>query len=292
MEAVPARTQKSTTGRSLKIPSWLRSGVRLADVVAPDWTAQAVRRLYFRPPRFFPSSVERAVLAKGTPFVLGHGDTQVVGRSFGEGPAVLLLHGWGGHMGQLTGFVEPLTLRGRRVVTVDWPAHGASSGNTTSLPRVARTLLDLQALVGGFDAVVAHSFGAPATVLAMSRGLACRRVALLAPVAVLARYFERFGQAFALSAAAQARFVAASERWLEAPVEAFEPLSVARGLNAPLLAVHSAEDEEAPLEEARALVARWPGAQLDVVEGLGHRRLLKDAAVVQRVAEFVTAPGA
>ncbi len=290
MTATSLRPTKRTTGRSLVVPRWLRSSVRLADVVAPAWTAQAVRRLYFRPPRFQPSKAEREVLAQGTPFVSGQGETQVVGRTFGQGPAVLLLHGWGGQMGQLTAFVEPLTRRGRRAVLVDWPAHGQSAGNATSLPRVARALLELQAVVGGFDAVVAHSFGAPAVLAAMARGASWRRLALLAPVSLLSRYFDRFSEAFGLSPEAKARFVAASEQWLGEPVASFEPLALAPKFTTPLLAVHSTEDEEAPLEDTRALVERWPGAQLEAVTGLGHRRLLKDAAVLRRVVDFVAEP--
>lgn len=288
MAVTEASPLKSTTGRSLRIPGWLRSGLRLADAVAPDWAAQVTRQLYFRPPRLAPSAPEREVLAQGTRFALGHGDSEVVGRSFGSGPAVLLLHGWGGNMGQLAPYVGPLTRRGRRVVAVDWPAHGQSPGASTSLPRVAQALGRLQELVGGFEGVVAHSFGAPAVVLSMARGVPFERVALLAPAVVLARYFDRFSEAFGLSEPAKARFVAASEAWLGASVAAFEPLALARGLTAPLLVVHSEEDEETPAEDSRALAEAWPGARLELVRGLGHRRLLRDAKVVSQVTDFLT----
>jgi hypothetical protein len=35
------------------------------------------------------------------------------------------------------------------------------------------------------------------------------------------------------------------------------------------------------------MAAAWPGARLEAYDGLGHLRLLRDAAVVRRVVEVV-----
>jgi hypothetical protein len=38
-----------------------------------------------------------------------------------------------------------------------------------------------------------------------------------------------------------------------------------------------------------AIAAAWPGAELVTTEGLGHRRILRDPAVVARVTDFLAA---
>ena len=43
-------------------------------------------------------------------------------------PCVLLVHGWNGRGTQMAGFVAPLIEQGYRVLTLDLPGHGDSSG--------------------------------------------------------------------------------------------------------------------------------------------------------------------
>ena len=80
--------------------------------------------------------------------------------TWGEsGPAVLLMHGWGGARAQMTGFVEPLLSAGYRVVAYDQPAHGESDGKMTNLLEIAPTMDLIKETEGNFDAIIAHSFG-------------------------------------------------------------------------------------------------------------------------------------
>ena len=45
---------------------------------------------------------------------------RVVGRAWGEGPTVLLVHGWGGHAGQMTPLVDSVVAAGHRAVWALW----------------------------------------------------------------------------------------------------------------------------------------------------------------------------
>ena len=53
-----------------------------------------------------------------------------------------------------------------------------------------------------------------------------------------------------------------------------------------LLVIHDLGDRETPHEPSARLVAGWPGAELYSTIGLGHRRILADAAVGGTVARF------
>jgi hypothetical protein len=54
-----------------------------------------------------------------------------------------------------------------------------------------------------------------------------------------------------------------------------------------MLVVHDRDDPEVPLAAGSAVAEAWR-ARLDVTSGLGHRRILRDEAVVSAVVEFVT----
>lgn len=53
------------------------------------------------------------------------------GYEGGRGPVVLLVHGWGDSSRSMGAFVTPLIDAGFRVVAMDLPGHGSTSGGQT-----------------------------------------------------------------------------------------------------------------------------------------------------------------
>ena len=53
--------------------------------------------------------------------------------------------------------------------------------------------------------------------------------------------------------------------------------------------VHDQDDAEVRWAEGAAIAAAWPGAELLTTRGLGHRRILRDPAVVAHVTDFIAA---
>ena len=62
--------------------------------------------------------------------------------------------------------------------------------------------------------------------------------------------------------------------------------AVAPRLAGRALIVHDRSDREVPFMSAQALHRAWPGSELVATEGLGHRKLLSDPAVVERAVRF------
>lgn len=208
----------------------------------------------------------------------------------GEGPTVLLVHGWEGQASDLAAIAHALLAQGHRVVALDLPAHGASGGQHTSIPASARALLHAAPVLGPLHAVVAHSVGSAVTVTAMSRGLSVPRAALLAAPARYADFARRFAAQLGLDPQGAEEMI---ERLLEEGVDvvAIDAPRMVQRLTASALYVHSADDQVVPIADARAASAAWPHARLLTVDGLGHLRLLVEPAVIEAVLRFV-APGA
>src|SRR3954468_24873215 len=192
-----ARLEKSTTGRIVQ------KAVRALDAVAPD----AAQRLAFD---WFGKPQRRAE----KPFVAGHrfslkeGGSDLAVWDWGDGRTVLLVHGWNGNAAQLSGFVTPLVRAGYYVAAPDLPAHGSSAGARTTVRDRADALLRLGRRVGPVHAVIAHSLGAAATVIAMAEGLGAARAVLIAPPADLPRYAWHFGRVVGLSPRSSAGLIA------------------------------------------------------------------------------------
>jgi pimeloyl-ACP methyl ester carboxylesterase len=207
------------------------------------------------------------------------------------GPVVLLVHGWGGHAGQMLALAEVLSAQGLRPVIIEMPAHGRSSGSVSNLPQFARVLeyvtARLQQQGHTLRAVVAHSLSANAGAYAASRGLAVGRLVLLAPPASPLEYTRLFAHVFGLresTRAAMQRRIEAREGIL---MPQFEPAMVGPRISLPTLVVHDRQDSINRFADGVAYSQAIPGARLVATEGLGHRKILKDDEVLRQVAAFL-----
>lgn len=202
----------------------------------------------------------------------------------GDGPVVLLVHGWEGNHLDLAHFVEPLLAKGRRVVRLDLPAHGLSDGKRGSIPDLAAGVRAVGDAVGPVDAILAHSIGGPVSALAVDDGLSCNRIALISPPM---RYTD-FARATALEVGSDPDGVVAALRRRGIDIDRLDLSVMARRFLQPALLIHSAEDRVTSIETTRAIAANWQGSELVEVKGLGHRRILRDAGVIGRVVDFLT----
>lgn len=263
-------------------------------LVSPRLAGRPASTLWFTPWRLPQSdrarARERDWLEGSTPF-------QVAGlRGFvaGNGPVVLLVHGWGGWASTLGTFVRPLVEAGQQVVAMDLPAHGASPGRRTNPFEIADALLEVAGSVGPVHAVIAHSFGGLVSLLAMERGLEPGRVVLLSPALRADHIRARFAELFRLRRPVMDALVGVidrrfgSEVWKELDARRIAGVLASRRPEVPFLIAHDPEDPDAPFSEAQALSRILPRAQLLRVEGAGHHRMLLDEGAVAAAFEFVT----
>ncbi|MBS0453840.1 MAG: alpha/beta hydrolase [Proteobacteria bacterium] len=205
-------------------------------------------------------------------------------------PTALLVHGWGGHAGQMRPLAEALIARGLRPVIVEMPAHGRSAGTHSNLPQFARAIeyvgARLQQQGHALQLAAAHSMGANALAQAASRGLGAPRLVLLAPPASPFEFTRVFAHVFGLREgirAAMQRRIEAREGILMA---GFEPAAVGPRIGVPTLVVHDRGDAVNRFADGEAFTHAIANARLVATDGLGHRKLLQDERVLQQVVEF------
>ena len=208
-----------------------------------------------------------------------------------HGPVALLVHGWGGHAGQMLALAQALAAQGIRPVIVEMPAHGRSDGAESALPQFARAIEYVTARLRQqghtIRALVAHSLGASASAYVASRGLPIERLVLLAPPASPPEYTRLFAQVFGLTEATRAAMQKRIEAREGLLMPQFEPASVGSHIRIPTLVVHDRSDTINRFADGMAFAHAIGGAQLVATQGLGHRKILKDAEVLGKVAIFV-----
>jgi pimeloyl-ACP methyl ester carboxylesterase len=290
-----APVKKSTIVRLFAAPPSVRGLFRLLEHAAPGLGARWAERIWFTLPRGRPHGGSRiAQLAPGQRFALDVGGHQIVGESWGTGPAVYLMHGWAGHRGQFAAFVQPLVDHGYRVVAFDAPSHGASApgdfgARSSSIPEFATALTAVAAAHGPARALIAHSLGCTAAAVALRDGLLAERVVLLAPLASPLSFASQFAAALGFGDRTYRRLIRRVEHRVGAPMHHFDVPALGRtAAMPPTLIIHDQDDNSTPSSDAAAIAAAWAGSRLQLTTGLGHQRLLSNQDVVADVAEFVT----
>ena len=279
-------SNKSTNVRShASAPVWLRASFSAAGYLAPSLTAGVAERLFFKTRRNGPRPGERDVLETATP-------SSIAGMkawSWGEGPTVLLVHGWNGRATQLGGFVEPLVARGYRVVAFDAFGHGESPGSSMSIPELATCIQQVSDELGGLHGVIAHSMGGAATTLALSNGLQLERAVFVSPPSDPRLFLQIFSDALAIPREVRGHLKERVERRVGITMERMRANRIAPSMRAPLLVIHDRNDKEVPVDSGQSIAEAWPNAELIITEGLGHQRILRAEHVTNVAASFIDA---
>ena len=259
------------------------------------WPALAVRAAC----RLFLTPLPPKWLNRHTPWTPGwriehwsfEGGDLTVYSMAASGPVVLLAHGWGGHAGQMRPLAEALAAHKLQPVIIEMPGHGRSAGWQSTMPQFARAIeyvtARLDQLGDPVQALVAHSLGASAAAYAAGRGLNAGRLVLVAPAASAPAYTRMFAQVFGLSERTRAGLQRRIEEREGIMMAQFEAHAAGPRVRMPTLVVHDRGDTVNRFVDGEAYAQAVPGARMVATEGLGHRGILKDPAVIAEVLAFV-----
>lgn len=199
---------------------------------------------------------------------------------------VLLLHGWESNAARWQPLIEQMLSKGKRILAVDAPAHGASTGKLCNLLQYSR-LLDMLMKKFAPNTVVGHSFGGAAVSLYMYEypDTPLKKMAILGVPSELRDMVDTFAAIVGLSE----RMYRAMERRFEEQYHlTFDHISIAtycKRISTPTLIVHDVEDDIAPIEDAYLYHKNLKTSQLVITRGLGHS--LQGQKVYDAILAFV-----
>jgi pimeloyl-ACP methyl ester carboxylesterase len=263
----------------------------LPPILKEKFIVRKAYKAFFSPPKYREKSTDRDVIESGNNYRIPFKDGELAVTTWGEnGPAILLMHGWGGGRAQMTGFVAPLLEAGYRVVAIDQPAHGESDGEMTNVLEIAPTMDLVAAQEGPFEAIIAHSFGT----LVTSYALANRdfpppsRLIYLGSFNRLMDSLPRFqvlaGLSDSIMDGVRSKIC---EDFGQDVLDAIVNESMAQEINIPTLMFHDKADKVTPVEDSRAIARVWEHARLIETEGLNHRGALKSEEIHTQIIRFL-----
>ena len=262
--------------------SWIRGVNGTLGRLAPEHIAGRMRRAFMTPRNLPPRQWELPLLATAERITLRFGLSAL---RWGQGPTVLMMHGWEGRPTQFAALIEALVAAGHTVVSLEGPAHGRSPGRQAHVALFARALLEAAAELPPLRAVIGHSMGGASVLLALQWGLRTEAAVSIAAPAQLLGVLRGFAQRLGMPARAQAAFI----RQVEQDVG----LQVARldvngyQLELPGLIADASDDPLVAASEAQLIHKAWFDSRLLMLEDGGHQRVLADPLLVEGVLELL-----
>ncbi|APC14883.1 alpha/beta hydrolase [Pseudomonas frederiksbergensis] len=258
--------------------SWVRGVNGTLGWVAPQWVASKMRSVFMTPRERPPRDWEMPLLAKSERITLRFGLSAL---RWGQGPTVLLMHGWEGRPTQFASLITALVDAGYTVVALEGPAHGRSPGREANVVLFARAMLEAAAELPPLQAVIGHSMGGASAMLAVQLGLRTETlVSIAAPARILA-VLRGFARHVRMPPKARSAFIRKVEQ--DVGIQASR-LDVAHyQLDMPGLIVHAEDDGFVSVNESQLIHDAWFDSRLLRLEEGGHQRVLADPRLIEGV---------
>ncbi|HEV7607848.1 MAG TPA: alpha/beta fold hydrolase [Steroidobacteraceae bacterium] len=247
-------------------------------------------RMFLTPPRRELEAGDAPVVAQARKLSLRAGAHEFNVWQWGDvEPWVVLLHGWGSHAARFGNFIAPLRAAGFSVIGIDAPAHGASPGRLSDLPRFRDSLAEVLRARAPVHAVIGHSLGGGAvlTVLAETVDHHPKRICLFGVPSDMDYILGSFARMLGLKGAARKNLRQRFTAHFGRPATAISSTAAASSVRIPVLVIHDEEDNVAPFAQGEALASAIPQATFWRTRGMGHSGALRDAATIERVVRFL-----
>ena len=269
----------------MSIQSMIRVTGRLAGHLSPTMAARLAENLATRPRHLHRPRLKSTDLV-GEWITFRYG---LKARRWGKaGPVILAIHGWEGHPDQFASMGHALAGLGYRFYALAGPGHVAGTGKEADPALFASALQEVSVELGGeVAAVIGHSMGAGAALMALSDGLLTQRVVLISGAAGFRSVLERTADQLGLPSRARQRFLRRMELRTGRSLAEVEAIDALPRVQQPVLVVHDRQDRIIPFADFEQLQAKSPNAQFLATEGLGHSRILADEAVNRRIQAFL-----
>lgn len=204
-----------------------------------------------------------------------------------------LLHGWYSRSEQMLAFAPELLKAGHRVVAVDLPGHGQSSGSQFHIPLGVAALQTAIQRTGPWTNIIAHSLGG-----AVSTALVAGSVDAIDPVPLsslvllsspssVEDLFDQFARMLGLSAGSLTQLKTMVPRLSGNPISEFEGKRQLARAGTSTLVLHDMQDPVIEFTNALAL-SELSNVKLKFLDGVGHFRILYDPTTVAEATRFVT----
>ncbi len=263
---------------------------RFLGVFAPALGGSLSFYLFFKPFRLKSHPKDLAKKLEGKKIPLTVNGNRCYAWVWGKGPTIIFAHGWSSKGFHFRKFIEPLTKGGYKVVIPDFPGHVSSEGKSSNVLEFKETILSLSQELGDVYALVGHSLGAMACILALNENSLVVEKLVVSNSAINAdtimnRFMEQIGGNKKIEQALRKRL----KKRFNQDFSYYSTANLVKEIaNVPqTLVVVDNDDPEVPVNEGIEM-SKLMNGELLTTFGMGHNNGLKDDKTVEEIISFLT----
>lgn len=207
--------------------------------------------------------------------------------TLGEGPAVIMVHGWSGNAAQFFPLMQVVADMGYTAVAYDQLAHGDSEFRHASMPRFVLTFKEMVETFQqshGVEAIVAHSMGAAGVLNYLDSDFP---MLLIAPLLDVKENFEIRVEQAGLAPVLLKRLMSRVEKQFNIQFDDIMPVQHLGKHKHPVTIVHDKSDRFVPLERSIEICHDHSNYHLIETNGLGHNRIIDSEASLNALIDML-----
>lgn len=200
---------------------------------------------------------------------------------------VLLVHGWSGRGTQLVKIADEMLKLGYMTLSFDAPAHGKSKGNSSIMTEFIASILEIDKQYGPFEFAIGHSLGGMSVLNAIKQNLQVKKAVIIGSGDIIQDIIDDFIGKLKLKPEYGVKLKDHFEAKFGGKMNDYSAYKAAEKTEIPVLIVHDKDDDDVSVKAAYHIQKHLKNSEIMITESLGHRKILGDDNVIQKIIEFI-----
>jgi pimeloyl-ACP methyl ester carboxylesterase len=283
-------TESKAQNNIHKIPSSIIYTGKVLQFIAPTLATKFAIKLFKTPIRFKTPEREKMMSksAQKELLLIPELNKEVIVYTYGYSKRkVLLIHGWSGRGTQLYKIADKLLENGFMTISFDAPAHGESTGKTTMMHEFVIAAKEIEKKYGPFEIAIGHSLGGMAVLNSIKQGLQLKKAITIGAGDIITDIIVAFLHKLELKPTMVHKIKQHFYKKFREDIDDYSACTSANEVLIPTLVIHDTEDKDVLVSCAHHIRQNLKQGELLITNRLGHRRILKDNNVINRIIEFI-----
>ena len=286
---MPKKKQKQS--QVIEIPKPILYTAKFLQAISSSLTTKFAAKLFTTPIRHkLPKrelhmereSVQKSILVPAI-------NKEVVVYEYGKSDKkVLLVHGWSGRGTQLVKIADEFLKIGYMTISFDAPAHGKSKGNYSIMTEFIASILELEKQYGTFEFAIGHSLGGMSVLNAIKQNLQVKKAVIIGSGDIIQDIIDDFIHKLQLKPEYGIKLRDHFEAKFSGKMDDYSAYKAAEKTEVPVLIIHDKDDDDVSVKAAYNIQKYLKQSEIMITEGLGHRKILGDEAVINKIKEFLS----
>lgn len=288
---MPKKKKKQKQAQVIKIPKAILFTAKFLQAVSPSLTTKFAAKLFTTPIRHkLPKReihMERESFQKS--IVVPEIQKEIVVYEYGKSDKkVLLVHGWSGRGTQLVKIADELLKLGYMTISFDAPAHGKSKGNYSIMTEFIASILEIEKQYGPFEFAIGHSLGGMSVLNAIKQNFQVKKAVIIGSGDIIQDIIDDFIRKLQLKPEYGIKLRDHFEAKFNGKMDDYSAYKAAEKTEVPVLIIHDKDDDDVSVKAAYNIQKHLKQSEIMITEGLGHRKILGDEAVIQKITAFIS----